>query len=448
MTTTHTSPPAIPLAIPRAISPAGTPTLDTDQARIESHERHVGVESTSPATKFQATPIEAPSWGTQDHSGGQPPSGDHPRIAAAVQDSPPAKRASDPIRVARAGSTTTDDGQQSVDTQARHAVVGVDGHPAPARPNPVPISGSLGLDDPLLVIAADALDDLERTRIANENRVHQLTRTKVDKDGIDRGFGLDSGVPAVAALEAIVVGIAKLEHAAELQLKRTLRKHPLGPWVKSTVGVGEKQVARLLAAVGDPYWNTLHDRPRTTAELRSYCGLRQDADGVAVTRKKGQKANWSATAKMRVYLVAKSCIRQLRQPCEKPTEDRRWAVHVDGCGCSPYRVIYDSGRVKYADAIHKVECKRCGPKGKPAVVGSELSDGHKEMRAIRLMERAILEDLWLAARDIHKATPADQEVGDSQRRRVGGGQAGSSTDHGPCAAQRRIVGAASGQDTP
>ena len=70
---------------------------------------------------------------------------------------------------------------------------------------------------------------------------------------------------------------------------------------------------------------------------------------------------------------------------------------------SPYRAVYDDGRAKYAESVHDVACRQCGSKGKPAPVGSELRDGHKHARAMRLVMKAILRDLWIEARAIHLA---------------------------------------------
>jgi hypothetical protein len=314
--------------------------------------------------------------------------------------------------------------------------------------NPMP-----ELADPVLALAADMLDDLERVRIANENRLRQLTRSVDDSDGELRGFGLPETHPSVAATAALIEASLKLEHNAQLNLERILRKHPLGPWVNRTIGVGPKQGARLLAAIGDPYWHVKHNRPRTVSELWAFCGyhvLRVDqapdathgvlvssdplpaghaatdthagsasgtqtstghtrsetqgeraggtqrgghsdhcpADtqttgvGVAAARRRGVKVNWSPTAKMRAYLVSESCVKQRS---------------------SPYRAVYDAGREKYAEAVHKVACVRCGPAGKPAQPGSALSKGHQDARAKRLVSKAVLKDLWREAAHLHGA---------------------------------------------
>ncbi len=310
-------------------------------------------------------------------------------------------------------------------------VAGAEGRPAANVPPALIRDASLA--DPFLALAADVVDDLEKVRIANENRLRQLTRTATDADGEERGFGLTADHPDVARLAALVDMLADAEHKAVLNLQRLLRQHPLGPWIKTQVGLGEKQAARLLATIGDPYWNTLHDRPRTVSELWAYCGYHviklpaghnlgdfhgnsasgtdsaadqkvvdiqthgvggeqtghldhqpreaQEGDvGVAAKRARGQRANWSATAKMRAYLIAESCIKQRS---------------------SPYRKVYDDTRHKYVEATHAVPCVRCGPKNKPAPEGSPLSDGHKHARALRAVAKAVLKDLWREARRIH-----------------------------------------------
>src|SRR5690606_16891250 len=104
----------------------------------------------------------------------------------------------------------------------------------------------------------------------------------------------------------------------------------------------------------------------------------------------GEKANWNPQIKMRTYLIAESCIKQMD---------------------SPYRAVYDAARTKYADAVHSEECRRCGPSGKPAPVGSPLSDGHKHARAMRLVSKEILRDLWIEARRVRGHTSRETHRG-------------------------------------
>jgi hypothetical protein len=289
------------------------------------------------------------------------------------------------------------------------------------------------LADPTLAMCADVLDDLETVRIANENRLRTLT------DSGERGHGLDIDNPDVARLAQLVDALKAAEHTAELNLGRVMRRHPLGAFIKSRNGIGEKQGARLLAAIGDPFWNDLMNRPRTVRELYAFCGMgvvhelggvdvhtpidrqagcgidttkpgaahvasdshgltggatddtttQADYDsqnpsggGVAPKRRKGAHVNWSPEARKRTWLIADKCIQTLS---------------------SPYRPIYDEGRIKYADSTHNQPCPQCGPKGKPAPIGSPLSAGHQHSRARRLIAKEILKELWREARRLHTA---------------------------------------------
>lgn len=268
------------------------------------------------------------------------------------------------------------------------------------RHEPRPLHGSIAAAE--LRILADSLDDLEKLRIATDNRIRALAQVY--------GITDDDATPEVLRLRALADGITKLEHSAELDLCRAVRHHPLAGWVKRTIGIGEKQGARLIAAIGDPYWNTLHDRPRTVSELWAWCGYKvvpvgqgngnaqkSTADGhtnasqtgpanhstpagVAQARRRGERANWSAEAKMRAFLVAESCVKQAK---------------------SPYRPVYDATRLKHAEAVHASDCRRCGPAGKPAQAGSPLSPGHQHARALRAVAKEVLKDLWREARALH-----------------------------------------------
>jgi hypothetical protein len=372
--------------------------------------------------------------------------------------------------------------------------------------------------DPALSLAADILDDLERVRTANANRLGALTRDTPDKDGLIRGFGLPLDHPDVTRLQALVTTLkcarsspgpdgCCLEHDAEKNLTRKLKAHPLGAWIKKTKGIGEKQGARLLAAIGDPYIRpellnedgTVRspEGPRTVSALWAYCGLHvlpighhtlddqsKDVDGasssashqapdaqarnaggppsptghadlgahqlaasgaqlgdtgrgvhdtqlgdagVAARRRKGQRANWSSNAKMRAYLIAESCVKQLSTDCRDGhgTGDTQCSttvaannpgdrsgpeaqptlvapssgdqhvgdtqMNVVTCACSPYRVVYDRRRAH------------------TAVTRPDWTDGHSHNDALRVASKEILKDLWRAARDWHLNQAASAE---------------------------------------
>jgi hypothetical protein len=345
-----------------------------------------------------------------------------------------------------AGDSTPPLSIEESTTRTRASEADQTGSPAPAIVATTPTHAAPGLADPLLALAADVLDDLEKVRIANENRLRQLTRDEEDADGEERGFGLTLDHPDVARLNTLVTALADAEKAATKNLEKRLREHALYPWLKAQKGVGDKQAARLLASIGDPYMRpeivrkdgTVEPaRPRNVSELWAYAGYhvinfpaghmcsgdqggtasggktghpdQNAADthsagvGVAPKRARGQRANWSSTAKMRAYLIAESTMKQLKRTCPA-NEEQGYATHADGCDCSRYRIVYDAARAKYADAIHHAECIRCGPKGKPAAVGSPLARKHKQARALRIVSKELLKDLWREAQRIHLTT--------------------------------------------
>jgi hypothetical protein len=239
------------------------------------------------------------------------------------------------------------------------------------------------LRDPFLAFAASVLDDIERVRIANENRVRQMTRTEPDEDGIVRGFGLPDDHPDVQMMRDMVAVLSAVEATATKNLQKRMRKHPLYATTSKMRGVGDKQVARLLAAIGDPFWHNAEDRPRTVSELWAYCGFRPGQ-----RRQRGVKSNWSQDAKMRAYLIAESCVKQLDKTC--PVDpDRKLALHLawqavpETCRCSPYRLVYDE---------RKLHTRKTQP---------DWTDLHRHNDALRKAAKTLLRDLWRAARDIH-----------------------------------------------
>ncbi len=407
---------------------APAPNFPGGQASLVAHDLDAVGESDLPQAAAQAiSNMEPPAGNTlgPDQRGRDA----HCRLVRADH-LPGGQRSNGDQRPTAAGAQS-DRGQISRDTQDVTAPVASPpvGHRTRDAQANIAGRGPILLD-PLLALAADMVDDLEGVRVAAENRLRQLTRDEVDSDGVMRGFAL--GDREAAPYAAMAEQLAKVEHAAVLELQRRMRKHPLGPWVAARRGIGEKQAARLIAAIGDPYWNTLHDRPRTVSELWAFCGYhvlpvgqpagdaqRRSADGaklgsdtgqgppdtqapyagVAAARRRGQRANWSATAKMRAWVVASKCIQFTGAPNK----------NGDPTPHSPYRDVYDAAREKYADAAHATPCARCGPAGKPAQPGSPLSDGHKHARALRAVAKAVLKDLWLAARDIHEKAPVTTE---------------------------------------
>jgi hypothetical protein len=235
-----------------------------------------------------------------------------------------------------------------------------------------------------------SLDDLEAQRIATENRLRALTRDVEDKDGEIRGLGLPIDHPDVAVFKAYLDSLSANEATLTKMLERNVKRHPLGPWILAQRGVGLKQGGRLLGAIMDPYWNSLHERPRTVAELWAYCGLVPGQK-----RKKGVVDNWSGEAKKRVWLITQSTL--------KAKSETR--------GESPWRDLYDDRRIATRDRVHADVCVRCGPAGKPAQPGSPWSLAHAKADADRYVGKRLLKELWRESKRLHEAVEAPPEEG-------------------------------------
>lgn len=226
-------------------------------------------------------------------------------------------------------------------------------------------------------IWAEMLRDAMQTRIGATNRSERA--------------GLD---PERYALH--IKALNDMEHECALELARTYRKTvspSIRQWQVDSPGIGEHLLARLLGIIGHPCLATPHhweglgkenrrlvaDEPysRSISQLWSYCGV-GDPDR---KRRKGQTVEEAMAcgipmAKSILYLLAQSCVKVNR---------------------GYYREVYDKARVQYADRVHAKDCAPCGPKGRPAKVGSNWSLAHQHNAALRKVSKEILRDLWVVA---------------------------------------------------
>lgn len=152
------------------------------------------------------------------------------------------------------------------------------------------------------------LDDLENMRKQSGNRI----------GAFERNLGL-----TIDYHDVIMKQLRVAEHVAELELKRTWRKHPLAEWAKGIHGVGEKSIARLIAEIGDPA-----ERPNP-GKLLAYCGhgepLRKKRKGM--TQEEAFKLG-NPRAKSLVWLIATSMLklgnREIYDARREKTKDRGW----------------------------------------------------------------------------------------------------------------------------
>lgn len=182
-------------------------------------------------------------------------------------------------------------------------------------------------------------------------------------------------------------------------------------WVEANKGIGIPTIGRILGLTGHPRWKaplkwestgiapkTPQDewrpkdqrsrilvpdgpvRPRTIAQLWQYCGVgdpnRRPTPGMS---QKDLMGLGIPQAKVTVYLISN-------------------AIEKAGTG-GYFRELYDTYKEKHQDDIHKEECIRCGPRGKPAKEGSKLSKGHIRGRTLRYVGKQVLKEMWIAAGD-------------------------------------------------
>lgn len=312
----------------------------------------------------------------------------HGTSARAVDptDSPQPRDEATPIPPPAGGFTSEDD-QSGYDTQAAPVVFGTifdtAGHSADETHTICACRVEPFAAGPEIQLLADVLDDMESVRIANENRLRTFTAPLEES-----GLGLDPDEPEAQRLAGIVAAIKAIEADATKVLEKAVKTHPLGPWIKATPGVGFKQAARLIAAIGDPYVNEATGQPRTVGQLWAYAGhgdpTRKRAKGMS---QEDMFRLGSPDAKMRVHLICESI----------------WKAGTrDGAPTNDLAAVGHARKAATVGRLHSVECRRCGPSGKPAQVGSPWSDAHRHADALRVLGKELLKRMWLEARRLHE----------------------------------------------
>lgn len=229
---------------------------------------------------------------------------------------------------------------------------------------------------------AENLDDLIRLRVGLDNR---MGRAKIDADLFS---------PARTA-----IGNAEKFTIKELKTIFARTCPELVAWANRTRGVGVHLLARLIGEIGSPLIATPHhyeyheeeveqrgekvmkrkrtlvaDLPfeRNLAKLWAYCGV---GDSTRV-RRKGMTAEDAAAlgnprAKTLIWLIAFRAMMQVGKVDPDTGE-----VLVEP---SPYRVVYDQARDRYAARL-------------------DWTDGHRHAAAMRMVCKEILRDIWLVAK--------------------------------------------------
>jgi hypothetical protein len=229
----------------------------------------------------------------------------------------------------------------------------------------------------LLRILADTHNDLMTTRIGID---HRATRAAINPD--------------------TVVGVASLLEAAEdeawKQVRATFRRvaPEIAAWVKDTPGLGERLVARLLGTIGHPIvahpYRWMDEAPdghdcdpdrcgarhlvafepflRSPSQLRQFCGAGSpDRRVKGMTQEQALRLG-NPRAKSLVHLIAEGAMKSAGGETATGIVRKR----------SPYRDIYDEGRLRYAER-------------------EGWTKARQHNASLRLIKKAFLLDLWLVA---------------------------------------------------
>jgi hypothetical protein len=256
--------------------------------------------------------------------------------------------------------------------------------------------------------AAEMFEDVQKTRISQENRVRSATVGAVDYNPV----------------------IANLRQTEDLLSKRLVALYkqvaPSGvvEWQQSTLGVGPHLLARLLGHLGHPrmaepkFWAESIDGEhgddenpkravqdgepfeRMVSQLWQYCG-----HGEALRRTKGMSQQdafrlGNPRCKMLVHVISGAVVKaQVR----KDGEDR--------IGLAPLGEFYLSEKVRYRERAHAGPCSggyvaagpakvvfaKCKIGDRYADAGDPYSPGHVNSIALRHLGKRVLKELWEAA---------------------------------------------------
>lgn len=199
---------------------------------------------------------------------------------------------------------------------------------------------------------ADQYDQIQRTRIAAENRVraHYQGRDKTE-------------TAKLVASDEVVLLLQDAEHAAQKRMERELPKHPLYEWLMGIPGVNRTVACLLLGQIDIRRYTTgvmkrtkddngvVHEEPLLNADgspvvenfsnLRTFCGLTPGKNKLV----KGQKACFSMRLKKDTYNAFSSMLRIAGTISEKNRPQEMYSEIYERWRAT-YAHRYGSGDVK------------------------------------------------------------------------------------------------------
>lgn len=294
---------------------------------------------------------------------------------------------------------------------------------------------------------AEMLEDAQKSRISNENRVRSATVVVMQYE------------PVLRRMRDIEKELSDLL----VVMYREVVPASVVAWQEATPGVGAHLLARLLGHLGDPrraapkFWaespdgehgdeanpkRALQDGDpfdRTVGQLWQYCG-----HGRAARRAKGMSqqdalALGNPRCKMLVHLICDGVVKRgVRGRCltgkstfEPKQAKSKVCLHCgavrsehDSVGVTEGGVFFLAEKAKYASRVHTAPCSggyvsagpgkvvfaKCKHDGHYAEAGDPYQPGHINAIAMRHLGKELLKQLWVAAGEAEDRGHSSRDV--------------------------------------
>ena len=152
--------------------------------------------------------------------------------------------------------------------------------------------------DDLFKLVYRLVEDLQRVRLSHGNRIRQVLPK------IPAHVNPPRGTPTWEAFFKVSADILDGEEHRVLKLaERLLKDDPIGRWMLAQKGIGPSLA---LSILGECWPLSRFASPR---KLWAFAGMAVDAEGKAVRRHKGQRANWNGRLKTRLWIFSGSALK-------------------------------------------------------------------------------------------------------------------------------------------
>lgn len=244
------------------------------------------------------------------------------------------------------------------------------------------------------------IEDLQRVRLAHGNRTRQVLPK------IPGHVQPPRGLPSWDAFFKVSAETLETEEKRLLKLALKLcEDHPIGRWMLAQKGIGPALAVSILGEL----WPL--EQFASVRKMWYYAGLAVTPEGTAVRRRKGVRANWNSRLKVRMYLFGVSVLKAGDSPwrtlydTRKAYEIARAPILLDtpGMNAPGDDLETEPGAHTRADSPSVAAPglgappSSDGPSSSAPEPVTAMSKRQIHYRALRVVEKALLKDLWRLA---------------------------------------------------